>query len=262
MLQINIAHSKKQLQHYESDWKPQELGNKSVQQHSSTQTTTSLHNRGFTPMVYRHPTPQEFERDALNTYNPSTHKLSKQKYIYRRQSLKFGYRKKEYVVGMTNIGYIDIDDITQTSDTLQLPTLENLSKALEGYYYYIHPSASRKPNKFRVMYRRNLTIYSTNHFNTQTKEWELDNPQLGQIKAVTDNNTPIPVNQDLQLLIPAILRKELDQFRKLLELQNINTSGLDETALQTHMHSKHLTDTSDKIAQSSNADGKELLQWI
>lgn len=248
LLQINIAHTKKQYTHYESNWRPQELGQ-----------GTSIHSRGFSSTVYRKPSKDEFRVDAEYSYNPQKHSYTtKSKYIKQRQRLEDGYRKKVYAVGLTNIGYIDIDDLIEDIE-LSAPTAENLHHALNGIWHYIHPSASRKPNKYRVLYRRNLTVYSDKHFNPKTREWNLDSTELGTIKAITDDNIEVSVNQDLELLIPYILNEEAKEFKRILQLNNINSSGVDLTAIQTHMHSKHLTNNGDTHIPAEIYEGKELL---
>jgi len=251
-LQLNVAHTAKQKQHYETHWKPITLGD------------VSIHKRGFSPSVYRHPTPEEFKSDAEHSYNPTRHSyVTEQQYIKQRRATLYGYRKQKYVVGLTNIGYFDLDDITTTSATLELPTVENVSRAMqaEGMWCYIHPSASRKANKLRVLYRRNLTVFSTNHFNPLTREWSLNPSKIGEIKAITDNNIYVPVNQDIKILVDNILHKELETFKLLLDKHNINSSGLDSTSLHSHMHSKHLTNNGDKYLPSIVVDGKEVVSW-
>lgn len=295
-LQMCFSITKSQSHHYESFWLPYgntTIGNNngfslaltdginttvmdaSANANTSSATlkrlrtfTPSVHTRGFTPVVFRQPTDDELSQDARRAYSPNKHHCSEAEYIKRRQRNRGGYRKKQYVVGLTNMGYIDIDSPTTT--TLgKLPTQDNVHEALKGYWHYIHPSASRAEGKLRVLYRRNLTVFRDGCFNPDGFEWDIgavphEDTQLTQVNAVTDDKTLIDIDPDRTIIevIEYILTKEMEAFKRLLDVSGINSSGIDTTSAQAHMHSKHLTNTGDDVAEERfSFTGKELVSW-
>lgn len=225
--------------------------------------TPSVHKTGFSPTVYRKQTSEEHIRTATKSFNNlKKYYGTLNNYLSYRKKLSAigGFKNKETVIGLLNVGYIDIDDIKDNSNP-NYPTMENLHEALdaEGLWHYVHPSASRKPNKFRVLYRRNLTLYSDNHYNIDTNTWSFENSQLGNIHAVRDDGEQVEVNQNLVALIIHILAEEHRVFSAILEKHGINSSGVDTSAKDPSMHSKHITNNNDKIVPSEIYEGKELV---
>ncbi len=263
-LVLNMARTNKQSSHYERSWSPTQFLDPLQPINVDNSAEPTVHTRGFAPSVYRHPTRDEYTADAETSYNPVKHSyISREKYIEQRRACVDGYRKKCYVIGLTNLGYFDIDEVKQPSDTLLIPTVLNVSHALKqaGYWHYVHPSASRAEGKIRIIYRRDLTVYSNNHYNPETYTWNLEPDTLGTIRAVRDNGQSVLVDNDLQLVTINILHAEMTIIKNLLAEYNINSSGLDHTSLDTHMHSKHLTKNGDAKGDEAFADGKGLIQW-
>ncbi len=124
---------------------------------------------------------------------------------------KGGHRNKINSIGMTNLGYVDID----TKDNM--PPIN--AEVFIGWLCY--KSQSRKPGKFRVFYKRPFVIQDNLIVST-------DGIILKDLK---DYFVPD--------VISTLLEQERDWF---LDKFPTATAYFDITSLNSHMHSKHIAE--------------------
>lgn len=241
---FNVVHSKYHINngitHYETGFKPTGL------------SIDELRRCAFTPTVFRSPNPEEYREIFLGAYNrkisskkPSLdyNKVTPQQYIESRlEHLKpdTGYRAYEYVIGLLDHGYVDIDGVKPNSIG-DLPTIANVHNAMteQGLYNIVFQSASVKPGKLRLIYKRSFKLYLDGVYDETSDLWSLTYPKSRKIICT---NTAFPLHlfsKSLKVMIAQIISQETAYIGETLASAGLNTSGIDLTACKAHMHSKH-----------------------
>jgi len=219
------------VKHYESGFKPQ------------TKKIDELRKCAFSPTVYRKPTKDElykiFNKIALKKELRDEKEVEKD---IRRRMLRHtgGYRAYKFVIGLLDSGYVDIDD-SDPQCFGALPTISNVHNAMtkEGYYNIVFQSASAKPNKLRLIYKRDFMLYLPGTYSTSTNTWELQAPTSKQVQTTNPEAIDLsilPANNIVKV-IESVSYAETMFIKKILHNYGINTSGIDETACRPHMHS-------------------------
>ncbi len=255
---FNVAFSKhlrdNNIKHYESGFKPQ------------TVSLDKLRRGAFSPTVYRNPS----EEELTEVYKVAAHKKEltpeeeatyiKSRMYYHRN----GYRAYKFVVGLLDSGYVDIDGVTP--DTVGVtPTIDNVAKAMtdKGLYNIVFQSASAKPGKLRLLYKRDFMLYLPGTYNVTTQEWALipsHDPKTILTTAPEGHSIHSLLSKDIKLtkLIQNILYQETMYISSILASANINTSGIDASACAAHMHSAHTTLPNKKYLDVLYSDGETL----
>ncbi len=257
---FNVSNSKhhrdNNIRHYESGFKPQE------------QDINYLRLSAISPTVFRQPTEAEYIELYTKQYNKKLnnhiqnsldHTQSavelRELYIkalpldkYLRTRIKHsqdGYRAYNFVIGLEDAGYIDVDS-TRPDTEGNTPTQNNLHEALKkaNIYHIIFQSASAKDGKYRILYKRGYKLYLDGTYKTLTDEWNLQNPTSQNIKS-TKSDFPFYMFPKLKLpqLIAQVIFQETMYIADVLAKEGINVSGIDLTACKAHMHSAHSIDT-------------------
>ncbi len=216
--------------HYETGFSPQ------------AHSISELRQRAFTPTVFREPTRDEYELIFNKPYNRKEQsKYTLEQYISTRIShSNNGYRAYTYAIGLLDSGYIDIDGVKPNSEG-EIPTVGNVHKAMTQHNLYnvVFQSASAKPGKLRLVYKRKFMLYLEGAYNTSSNTWNLTYPKS---KKVMCTNAEFPLHlfgRSLPKTIGEILKQETVYIGEILAAAGINTSGIDLTACKAHMHSKH-----------------------
>lgn len=223
--------------------------------------------------------PSAFTIDKLHSHGFTPHI-----YCSDRTSSKVGHRRKNNVVGMGQVGYIDIDYPAELNNLLKdsnanseaidkyiakLPSEEEIRDALTplGIWFYIHPSASRKPKKFRIIYNRNIILFHPDYYNPTTHHWDLTTKGQTVIMEdahiqYQDGSTQRLNGMPLSQVVLTLLEKEMEVVVTAISKVNTNiVESVDSTSLQLHMHSKHLTNDDDTPLPGTIIEGGPLEVW-
>ncbi len=223
-------HIKNNIGHYETNFKPQTL------------TVEQLRHHAFTPTVFRQPTDDEYEIIFTEAYNrrKQSQKGSIEKYIASRLAhSRNGYRMAKFAIGLLDSGYVDIDGIKPLSHGLT-PTIQNVHEAMNSHFHVVFQSASAMEGKLRLIYKRNFMLYLENTYNTSSDTWNLTLSSPSKKILTTNPDFPLAnFSSSLPKAIKQILQLETVHISSILANAGINTSGIDTTACQAHMHSKH-----------------------
>ena len=216
--------------HYETGFAP------------SSHSIDKLRQRAFTPTVFREPTEDEYELIFTQAYNRKEQsKASLPQYIATRKlHSNHGYRAYQYVIGLLDSGYIDIDGIKAHSEGIT-PTISNVHKAMtdRNLFNVVFQSASAKEGKLRLIYKRSFMLYLDGAYNISSDTWNLTYPKSKRIMC-TNSEFPLHLfSKSLPKTIGDILKQETSYISEILASAGINTSGIDLTACKAHMHSKH-----------------------
>lgn len=231
---INLSHSLYHIQnnfkHYETGFKP------------SNPTIEELRTSAFTPTVFRAPTTEEYTLMYSKTYNRKAqqdHNLTD--YIaFRIKKSHDGYRQKQFAIGLTDRGYVDIDGVKPDSIG-HLPTLANVAAVMKSHnlYHIVFQSGSAKAGKLRLIYSRHFMLYLESSYSAESG-FDLTNPNTSKNIRCTDPEFPLKdYSRSMPMAIGQILKAETTYIATLLADAGINTSGIDLTACHAHMHSAH-----------------------
>ncbi len=268
---LDRRHKRSNSGHYEGNFIPTNLTSKHQLKQSQTHIfIPSVHTTGFSPSVYRHETMDEVSSRGCLAFRKIEKPWSTEgEYLTHRAELSAhgGYRNMACVGGLLNTGYIDLDAVSTPDTKLKIPDTTNIAKMLEdkGLWHYVSQSASREAGKLRVLYSRGITVFMENSYNLSLNEWDLTTSEPSKVMAVDNFGRFVEITDNLHNVITYILTSELGVFRDLMVEAGINSSGLDETSVNAHMHSKHLTNTGSKKGEESwdmEPSTKPLIDWL
>ncbi len=128
-----------------------------------------------------------------------------------------------------------------------MPTIENVHNAMKSHNLYnvVFQSASMGAGKLRLIYKRSFMLYLDGVYSEATDTWELASNTKRSSKIRCDNNS-FPLHYfsaSLPKAINEILLQELRYISNILAERGINTSKVDTSAPQSHMHSAHCINT-------------------
>ncbi len=231
---FNVVHSAYHIKH--------NIGHYETNFHPKTLTIPELRKHAFTPTVFRQPTDDEYEIIYTEAYNRrnQAQKGNIQNYLKARRAYsKDGYRMAKFTIGLLDSGYIDIDGTLPNSHGLT-PTIENVHNAMNSLFHIVFQSASAKEGKLRLIYKRGFKLYLKDAYNTTTDTWNMNIVSPSKTIMCTDPKFPIKnFSSSLPKAIKQVLQLETAHISEILSNAGINTSGIDTTACQAHMHSKH-----------------------
>jgi len=248
--QYHIDHN---IKHYEDGFNPTPFNPADIGE------MTDFRNAAFSPVVFRQATilenQERFAKKYSNEASKREMKMTQDEYIKFRISkqVKGGYRAYKNVIGLESSGYIDIDAPDITKEGI-LPTQENVCEAMaeEGLLNIVFRSASNNPHKLRLLYRRGFKLYYTGAYDSNTTSWDTTVYYEKPTIIHSTDPTIFKTNKtSMTNVINSVLYQELTYITQILADAGINTSGIDATSSNAHMHSAHCMKPDEAYPQPS-----------